>query len=335
MSPEKMEESFHLSLEAIQVLQNALETSYLDAYIETIENFIDQYRVRVIDGVPSEADAQRLEAIYKKLEQIPLTAEERRKLAQLLLLKGVQTEHLQPNHQLTPDSIGFLFVYLIEQLTPAKQQTKILDLSVGMGNLVLTLLLNLQLAQRDVQATGVDIDETLLSVAAATSEWTQAPLHLFHQDGLQELLIDPMDIAVSDLPVGYYPQDEKAASFLTSAPEGEGHSFAHHLLMEQAMNYVKEDGYGLFLAPANFMETEQSDYLKKWLNEKVYLQGIIQLPDELFKNERSRKSIVLIQNHGATSKQAPVLLAKLASLKEPKNIKKFFEQFEAWKASNL
>ena len=159
-------------------------------------------------------------------------------------------------------------MYLIEQLTPAKQQTKILDLSVGMGNLVLTLLLNLQLAQRDVQATGVDIDETLLSVAAATSEWTQAPLHLFHQDGLQELLIDPMDIAVSDLPVGYYPQDEKAASFLTSAPEGEGHSFAHHLLMEQAMNYVKEDGYGLFLAPANFMETEQSDYLKKWLNEK-------------------------------------------------------------------
>ena len=65
MSPEKWKSLFHLSLEAIQVLQNALETSYLDAYIETIENFIDQYRVRVIDGVPSEADAQRLEAIYK------------------------------------------------------------------------------------------------------------------------------------------------------------------------------------------------------------------------------------------------------------------------------
>lgn len=128
---------------------------------------------------------------------------------------------------------------------------------------------------------------------------------------------------------------KKQHRFLLQLPKAKGHSFAHHLLMEQAMNYVKEDGYGLFLAPANFMETEQSDYLKKWLNEKVYLQGIIQLPDELFKNERSRKSIVLIQNHGATSKQAPVLLAKLASLKEPKNIKKFFEQFEAWKASNL
>jgi site-specific DNA-methyltransferase (adenine-specific) len=333
MSPEKMEESFHLSLEAIQVLQNALKTSYLDAYIETIENFVDQYQVRVMDGVPNETDTQRLDTLYKKIQQIALTAEERRKLAQLLLLKGGQTEHLQPNHQLTPDSIGFLFVYLIEQLTDVKQQTKILDLSVGMGNLILTIVLNLQLAQREVQATGVDIDETLLAIAAATSEWTNAPLHLFHQDGLQELLINPMDVAVSDLPVGYYPQDEKAASFVTAAPEG--HSFAHHLLMEQAMNYVKEAGFGLFLAPGNFMETEQSDYFKKWLNEKVYLQGIIQLPEELFKEERSRKSILLIQNRGAESKQAPVLLAKLGSLKEPKNIKKFFEQFEAWKASNL
>ncbi|MEL5939251.1 class I SAM-dependent methyltransferase, partial [Tetragenococcus halophilus] len=34
MSAENVEESFNLQLEAIQLLQNALETSYLDAYIE-------------------------------------------------------------------------------------------------------------------------------------------------------------------------------------------------------------------------------------------------------------------------------------------------------------
>mgnify|MGYP000538484658 CR=1 FL=1 len=61
------------------MLQNALETSYLDAYIETIENFIDQYRVRVIDGVPSEADAQRLEAIYKKIRADTLKQQKKRR----------------------------------------------------------------------------------------------------------------------------------------------------------------------------------------------------------------------------------------------------------------
>jgi len=45
---------------------------------------------------------------------------------------------------------------------------------------------------------------------------------------------------------------------------------------------------------------------------------------------------LLLQNHGGTSKQADeVLLVKLASLKEPKNITKLFEQFAAWKAANL
>lgn len=334
MSAEKMESSFHLTVEAIQLLQNALESSFFDSYVETIENFIDHYQVRVIDGVPDETTVARLQTIYEELKAVSLTAEEKRKLAQLLLLKGGQTERLQANHQLTPDSLGFLFVYLIEQLTNADDTTQILDLSVGMGNLLLTVLLNLQLAKRQVEGTGVDIDETLLAIAAATSEWTQAPLYLFHQDGLQDLLIEPMDIAISDLPVGYYPQDEKAGQFISAAPEG--HSYAHHLLMEQAMNYVKPDGFGIFLMPSNFLETEQSDYLKKWLKEKVYLQGMIQLPDELFKQAHSRKSILLLQNKGEMSQQASeVLLVKLASLKEPKNITKLFEQFAAWKAANL
>ncbi len=334
MSAEKMESSFHLTVEAIQLLQNALESSFFDSYVETIENFIDHYQVRVIDGVPDETTVARLQTIYEELKAVSLTAEEKRKLAQLLLLKGGQTERLQANHQLTPDSLGFLFVYLIEQLTNADDTTQILDLSVGMGNLLLTVLLNLQLAKRQVEGTGVDIDETLLAIAAATSEWTQAPMHLFHQDGLQDLLIEPMDIAISDLPVGYYPQDEKAGQFISAAPEG--HSYAHHLLMEQAMNYVKPDGFGIFLIPNNFLETEQSDYLKKWLKEKVYLQGMIQLPDELFKQAHSRKSILLLQNKGEMSQQASeVLLVKLASLKEPKNITKLFEQFAAWKAANL
>ncbi|KPG71498.1 class I SAM-dependent methyltransferase [Enterococcus sp. RIT-PI-f] len=334
MSAEKMESSFHLTVEAIQLLQNALESSFFDSYVETIENFIDHYQVRVIDGVPDETTVARLQTIYEELKAVSLTAEEKRKLAQLLLLKGGQTERLQANHQLTPDSLGFLFVYLIEQLTNADDTTQILDLSVGMGNLLLTVLLNLQLAKRQVEGTGVDIDETLLAIAAATSEWTQAPMHLFHQDGLQDLLIEPMDIAISDLPVGYYPQDEKAGQFISAAPEG--HSYAHHLLMEQAMNYVKPDGFGIFLIPSNFLETEQSDYLKKWLKEKVYLQGMIQLPDELFKQAHSRKSILLLQNKGEMSQQvSEVLLVKLASLKEPKNITKLFEQFAAWKAANL
>ncbi|WP_303218759.1 class I SAM-dependent methyltransferase [Enterococcus asini] len=334
MFPEKIEKAFGLHLEAIQLLQNALKTSFIEAYIENVENVLDEYQVRVMDGQPDEVTTKRIEDLYEALQEISLAPEEIRKLSQLLLLKGSKSEPLQPNHQLTPDGIGFLFVYLLEQFFPADKALTLFDPAVGMGNLLLTALTNLRLAKRSAKGFGVDIDETLLAVAAADTQWTQSDVTLFHQDALQDLLLDPVDAVLSDLPVGYYPQDEQAQNFLTGVAEG--HSYAHHLLIEQGMKYTKENGFGLFLLPANFLESEQGPQLKKLFTEKMYLQGIIQLPDELFLSKASQKSIILVQNHGEKSQQVPeVLVAKLATLKDPVKITEFFTQFEDWKASNL
>ncbi len=246
---------------------------------------------------------KQISAIYEEFSQLSFEPEEWRRLSQLLLLKGAQTEHLQANHQLTPDSIGFLFVFLIEQLfTKKTEPVRVLDIAAGMGNLLLTVLLNLTNAGYQTEGFGVDIDDTLLAVAASTSDLTQANVQYFHQDGLQDLLVDPVDVAISDLPIGYYPNDQKAKEFLTSAEEG--HSYAHHLLLEQSMKYVKPDGFGLFLMPSNFLETEQSENVKKWFKEKGYLQGMIQLPDELFRNKQSQKSILILQRKGPNAKQS-------------------------------
>ncbi|HLQ40476.1 MAG TPA: class I SAM-dependent methyltransferase [Tetragenococcus sp.] len=335
MSAENVEESFNLQLEAIQLLQNALKTSYLDAYIENIENINDDYQVRVENGIPKADAVAEIERLYEKQADISLKKEEIRKLTQLLLLKGMQTEPLQANHQLTPDSIGFLFVFLLEQLYPDKKDLKsVADLSVGMGNLLLTVLANLQETGFDIHGFGIDNDETVLAVAASNSQWMQEELTLFHQDALNDLLLDPVDAAIGDLPVGYYPVDDKAADFVTHSTKG--HSFAHHLLLEQSMKYVRPAGFGLFLVPADFLATEQSELLKNWLAKAVYLQGVIQLPAELFKNAAASKSILLIQNKGNQAQQASeVLLAKVGSLKDPVQIKNFFTEFAEWKAANL
>lgn len=47
MLPEKMEQGFNQNLEAIQLLQNALGTSFLEAYVENAENLIDDYQVQI------------------------------------------------------------------------------------------------------------------------------------------------------------------------------------------------------------------------------------------------------------------------------------------------
>ena len=59
---------------------------------------------------------------------------------------------------------------------------------------------------------------------------------------------------------------------------------------------------------------------------------MIQLPDELFKSEQSRKSILLVQNKGADAEQVKeVLLAKLASLKDINKATEFLNNLKLGK----
>lgn len=330
----KVEKGFELLDQCVSLMQGALKTTFIDSYIEVAGNIVNHYEVNVQDGLPDEATVNQLKKWYTEFKALDLAKEERRKVTQLVLLKGTMAEPLQPNHQLTPDSLGFLFVYLAEQLLGEQKRLTLLDLTAGMGNLMMTVMTNLELAGYKVWGTGVDVDDTLLTITALNSQILEQEIQLFHQDSLQNLLLEPSDFAIADLPIGYYPDDENAQRFVTGVAEG--HSYAHHLLMEQSMAYVKENGFGVFLVPSNFLETEQAVKVKEWITDKVYLQGILQLPESLFKNKESRKSIIIIQNHGTDSHQAKeVLLADVPSLKDGQQMQQFFKKVTTWTNKNL
>ncbi|MEG0285852.1 MULTISPECIES: class I SAM-dependent methyltransferase [Vagococcus] len=334
LSQTDVEKGFQLLLESIESLQVALDTSFFDAYIENNENLLDGKRVRVVDGVPSKEEVKKIEELYEELSVLSLNQEERRKITQLVLLKGSMKETVQANHQLTPDGIGFLFVYILEQLASKEELITLFDPAVGTGNLLYTVMTNLNLANRKTKGFGVDVDDTLLSVAAVNKEWLELTAELHHQDSIDPLLIDPVDFALSDLPIGYYPFDEKVMDYQIAADQG--HSYAHHVLMEKAMKHVKEDGFGLFLVPSNLLETEQASFLTNWLKNEVYLQAVLQLPSSLFSQKSLGKSILIVQNKGENSKQAKeVLLAELPSLKETQSVLTFINEFRAWRESNI
>lgn len=334
MSQHIVEKGFQLLHQSVEELQQALNTSFLDAYIENTENMLDGKTVRVVDGIPKEDNVVKIEKLYEELESLELSKEDKRKITQLVLLQGLIKEPVQANHQLTPDGIGFLFVYMIEQLTQDKKTLSIADLSVGTGNLLYTVLTNLELAGYHLKGFGVDADDMLLSAGLLNKDWIGLDVSLTHQDSLKPLLLDPVDIAISDLPIGYYPDDEQANIFETSV--NEGHSYAHHLLMEQSMKHVSPDGFGLFLLPSNFLETEQADALKQWLVSTVYLQAIVKLPDSLFSQKGMGKSIVVVQNKGEHASQVKeVLLAELPSLKNNDAVLAFMNDFRVWRETTI
>ncbi len=335
MSQKEIEQLFNQLDTSVQLLQKELDFSYLEALSETGENILANKQPHQIDGLPSDETVGKLTQLYQDIKLDSMEPEEIRKAIQLALLKGSKMDVLQPNHQMTPDAIGFIFNYLIEKLISEKDKTiRLLDPAVGMGNLLSTVYNGLLSKSISVEAEGIDNDDLLITLASVNTVMQRQSVTLTHQDAIQDLLIDPVDVIVSDLPVGYYPLDEKASKFKTAAKNG--HSYAHHLFIEQSLYYLKDGGFGIFLVPAQLFETDEAPALLKMIQEEAFLQGMLNLPNELFKTKNSRKSILLIQKKGDNAKQVKqVLLAQIPDFKNQKAMLQFMKEVDSWKKENI
>ena len=160
-----------------------------------------------------------------------------------------------------------------------------MDPAVGTGNL-LTAAINQEL-DKSVEGIGIEIDDLLIKLAYINANLQEHPIQFFNQDSLEPLFIEPVDAVISDLPVGYYPNDVRAADYQLKADEG--HSYAHHLFIEQSIKHVKSGGYLFFVIPNGLFESEQSKKLHEYLKETVHIQGIVQLPETMFKNKQTAK----------------------------------------------
>ncbi|MGE7940593.1 class I SAM-dependent methyltransferase [Lysinibacillus xylanilyticus] len=304
---ENIEKLFGMLNEHAEKIEKEHNTTLLEGILDGLEAWLD-----------GEVD----------FSQDGATKEDVRKAIQIAVLKGMR-KGSQPNHQMTPDTLGLLVGYFVEQIFENRLETEkisILDPAIGTGNLLLTVM---NLLDGKIEATGVEVDELLIRLAAATADLTEQPVSLYRQDALQDLLVNPVDAIVCDLPVGYYPNEDIALDY--ELCPSEGMSYAHHLFIEQSINYTKDGGYLFFLAPTHLFESEQSKQLHKYIQKHAWIQAIIQLPDTMFANKALEKSIVILQKQGADFK-APkeVLLAKVPNMQNKQALAMFFEKVKMW-----
>ena len=304
---ENIEKLFGMLNEHAEKIEKEHNTTLLEGILDGLEAWLD-----------GEVD----------FSQDGATKEDVRKAIQIAVLKGMR-KGSQPNHQMTPDTLGLLVGYFVEQIFAKRLETEkisILDPAIGTGNLLLTVM---NLLDGKIEATGVEVDELLIRLAAATADLTEQPVSLYRQDALQDLLVNPVDAIVCDLPVGYYPNEDVALDY--ELCPSEGMSYAHHLFIEQSINYTKDGGYLFFIAPTHLFESEQSKQLHKYIQKHAWIQAIIQLPDTMFANKALEKSIVILQKQGADFK-APkeVLLAKVPNMQNKQALAMFFEKVKMW-----
>lgn len=311
MDFEKIEQAYTYLLENVQIIQNDLATSFYDALIEQNGIYLD-----------GQTNLEQVKKNNQALKRLALRKEEWLRTYQFLLMKAGQTEPLQANHQFTPDAIGHLMIFIIEQLCPT-EDLSLLELGSGMGILGASFLTSMN---KKVDYLGIELDDLLIDLAASMAEVMDLQMGFVQGDAVRPQVLKGSDIIVSDLPVGYYPDDQTASRYQVAAKNE--HTYAHHLLMEQSLKYLKTGGYAIFLAPTDLLTSPQSELLKSWLTEQAQLVAIIALPEDLFAQGAQSKTIFVLQKK--TGEAIEPFVYPLTSLRDPEILMEFKENFQNW-----
>lgn len=330
-----METLYQVLDQATSLLHKQVKTSYLEAATEAGED-LQSGTITVQDGLPDQSALDKLTALFKGVDLTAFSAEECRQALQLLLVKAIQIDGIEPNKQVTPDAMAELATFIASVfLKPEPTQLTVADLAVGTGNLLFAVMNQLKTTFGiKAKGVGVDNDETLLAFAGMSSQLQHQDVQLLHEDALGPLATHEADLVVSDLPVGYYPLDERAKQFATAAKKG--HSYAHHLLIEQSLRALKAGGLGLFFVPSTVFQSQEAEGLTAWLTASAHFQGLLNLPQSLFAKASAQKSLLILQKPGQGTRQAKqVLIGSFPELTDRDAFSQFIDSVHSWAAQNL
>ena len=248
-----------------------------------------------------------------------------RKVYQFLLLKALK-ELNNPSYDITPEVITMYISHLIECIYGDKK-VSITDLASGSGSLLINIA---ALVKGDKELTSVDVDSNYVRLQQNIFNLLETNVEIINQDALKPLNIKKQDIVISDVPFGYYADEDNSLNYKLCSKEG--YSLNSLLFIEQAANYLDENGVGILVIPKKVLELE--DNFKKYLEEDINLNAVITLPDEMFKNASQQKAIILITKKGQTRLPNQVFLAQIPSFQNKASYAKFIEEFNEWLENN-
>ena len=207
------------------------------------------------------------------------------------------------------------------------KKVSITDLASGSGSLLINIA---ALVKGEKEITSVDVDSNYVRLQQNIFNLLETNVEIINQDALKPLNIKKQDIVISDVPFGYYADEDNSLNYKLCSTDG--YSLNALLFIEQAANYLDENGVGILVIPKKVLELE--DNFKKYLEEDINLNAVITLPDEMFKNVSQQKAIILITKKGQTRLPNQVFLAQIPSFQNKASYAKFIEEFNGWLENN-
>ncbi|MEB5827926.1 class I SAM-dependent methyltransferase [Staphylococcus haemolyticus] len=274
-----------------------------------------------------------MEDVYSNKRELleQATLQDRRKAFQFAYLSLMQEETIQANHQITPDSIGLILGFLVQKFTENNEELHVVDIASGAGHLSASV--NEVLKDTTIMHHLIEVDPVLSRVSVHLANFLEIPFDVYPQDAIMPLPLEEADIVIGDLPIGYYPLDERSHEMQLGFKEG--NSYSHYLLIEQAITALKQSGFAFLVVPSNIFENNNVKQLENFIATETEMQAFLNLPKTLFKNENARKSILILQKKKSNeTKPVEVLLANIPDFKNPNQFQGFIGELNTWMKDN-
>ncbi|WP_053038263.1 class I SAM-dependent methyltransferase [Staphylococcus haemolyticus] len=274
-----------------------------------------------------------MEDVYSNKRELleQATLQDRRKAFQFAYLSLMQEETIQANHQITPDSIGLILGFLVQKFTENNEELHVVDIASGAGHLSASV--NEVLKDTTIMHHLIEVDPVLSRVSVHLANFLEIPFDVYPQDAIMPLPLEEADIVIGDLPIGYYPLDERSHEMQLGFKEG--NSYSHYLLIEQAITALKQSGFAFLVVPSNIFENDNVKQLENFIATETEMQAFLNLPKPLFKNENARKSILILQKKKSNeTKPVEVLLANIPDFKNPNQFQGFIGELNTWMKDN-
>ena len=301
-------DNLELFYDCVDESNNLLYEIFHKPYFELIEMTANNILANEVVCDVDEENQKKLQKIYDKLADVDFSVEDVRKAMQSIILRGFKEMKI-PNGATTPDTIGIFITYLITKLSKEKEIT-IIDPLCGTGNLLLTISNHLD---KKVNLIACDKDYWMTKLTKIQSDLLDINIEIYFQNALS-LYLKNVDIVTFDMPHsinsdnGYFPYQ----------------AILHF------SEYLKEDGSMIGVVENDFFDYDKNQDFKKELLKKMTIIGIVELPDNMFKNTKPK--IVLVFKKKVEDKKC--FMVKLPSFTDVKEFNESLIEIEAWFEKN-
>lgn len=255
--------------QACLIIYEQLKINYLDCLLRVGNDIL----MGIDENDLSPEAILELEKIYEKIIAHSFFNEEVRLAMQLLIAKAFKHGEEYPLDLMTPDSVSYLFAFIVNEYFSNENPISILDVGVGTSNLINAISNFINKDFNNPILIGIEKEQTLAQLAKLNTDLQGNEMQIYLNDALNPNYLRA-DVIVGDIdPIEV---DDK---------------YLPYEVINNYLDKLNDDGIFIFLISNDFFNKKGIDKFR----EKFYgtLLGLIVLPESFFKEDAIGKSILI------------------------------------------